>query len=298
MATINSSGFSTATGAGSTLFHATWNVDYWYLENIETGFCNSTPDTADCTASCTVQPQIIGPNALWWFSGENPQNYATSTTLTASSSNSTLYSWEIIGGTDQLRFDDNSTLKVTSSNEVTVKTINFSTSPNQIRVKVTINGLSSAALQMTVRTPYQLEPFGEPMHLADSQQIFKSIYKYRILDQFGNLLPFDVPFNEKFVFPITVDYPGMNWEQSVANGLTLPPDDVADLMTPGRFAGQVPVPTFPGLPLSNVRVFHRLQEFYVGSELVGIGRRVQGNTQQYYIDHGAHENVVTPYPNP
>ncbi|MFN7947560.1 MAG: hypothetical protein U0Z53_19580 [Blastocatellia bacterium] len=55
VATINSSGFSTATGAGATLFHATWNVDYWYLENIETGFCNSTPDTADCTASCTVE---------------------------------------------------------------------------------------------------------------------------------------------------------------------------------------------------------------------------------------------------
>ena len=54
VATINSSGFSTAVGEGSTLFHAGWNVDYWYLENIETGFCNSTPDTADCTASCTV----------------------------------------------------------------------------------------------------------------------------------------------------------------------------------------------------------------------------------------------------
>jgi hypothetical protein len=298
VATVSSTGVATAIAPGSTTINAFWSTPgRWQFYGPEFP-CGWEPADTECSGYCSVYPSITGPSTIWWFGGENPPNYSTSVTLTASSASSGSFTWEIISGTNQLRFDDNSTTKVTSSNQVTVKTISFSTSPNQIGVRVTVNGFSSPTLQMTSRVPYQMEPVGAPTQLAHSEAVYRSIYKYRILDQFGVLLPFDVPINERFIFPISVDYPGMNWEPSIANGFVIPPGDIADLMEPGRFSGQVPTPTFPLLPLGTIKVFHRSQEWYIGSVLIGIGRRVQDNVQQYYVDHAAHENVVTPYPNP
>jgi hypothetical protein len=284
---------ATAVGVGSSYVRNPFLADVY---NDEGSYCSHDAVTADPSALCSVQPTITGPSTLWWFNGANPANYSTSVTLIASTAITVSYSWTITTGTNQLRFDDNSTSKVTSSNQATVKTINFSTNPNEIGVTVTVNGQTSPTLHMTSLTPRSLDPL-TPRHDPDTQRGYISQMIYRILDQFGTVLPFNVEINENFTSSTAVDYPGMNWPPSVPNGDITAPDHLVDFIAPPVvFSGMVPIPNLPQTPLGNVKVAHISQEIYVGSQTLAAGRRVQSDVSQQYQDHGAHLNIVSPSP--
>jgi hypothetical protein len=296
IATVDSGGTVICVGAGSCSILATFSATVF---GGPPGSCNAITVHPTPSGGMSIRPSITGPHTLWWFGGETPPNYSTSATLTTGVSGTGSYSWEITSGTDQLSFDDNSTSKVTSSNQVTVKTIGFSTSENQIGIKVTVNGMSSDTFSMTSRTPWSLQPVGAPQHTPDGLRGYITQIRYQIFDRFGAALTSDVPANENFTTGLTADYPSMNWFFIPPDGAVVPPTALTDVMSPPAvFSGIIPIPDLPHQPPGSVKVVHRSQEFHIGSTTVGVGRRVQSNLQQYYLDHGAHENVVSPSPNP
>jgi len=94
----------------------------------------------------------------------------------------------------------------------------------------------------------------------------------------------------------------MNWPEGSATplGRVVPPDALTDVLAPpSLFSGIIPVPFYHDpVGSSTVKVAHSTQDIYVGSVFSAAGRRVQSDLVQFYLDHGAHENVVSPSPNP
>jgi hypothetical protein len=290
-------GLATAVSPGWTSISCGWQVYSWMWDDIDES-CDEIEDTAVAASPMEVRPSIGGPHTLWWFRGENPTNYSTSATLTTNFSGTGSYTWEITSGADQIRFDDNSTSKVTSSNQVTVKTIGFGTNENQVGVRVTVNFVSSDTFSMTTRTPYELELVGAPLTQPDPQRVWRTTIYYRIRDQLTTVLPSDVPANENFTTGFIADYPGMNWPSGPPPGAVVPPGALTDVMAPPvLFSGITPVPIYQ-TPVGSIKVAHDTQDIYIGSIFSAAGRRVQTDLQQFYLDHGAHENVVSPSPNP
>src|SRR5882762_9276909 len=57
-----------------------------------------------------------------------------------------------------------------------------------------------------------------------------------------------------------------------------------------------PIPEHPRFLPSGIKVHHRRQTFYVGTQTPGMGVRIQTDTLQRWLDHAAHEGIVTPVP--
>lgn len=295
VATINFVGNATAVAPGTTNLRAKWDTaGIWYSDPYEGG-CVNQPYEANTSASFSVSPNITGPGTLWWFNGESPSNYSTSATLIVSQVSTGSYTWEITEGGDQLRFNDNSTSKTTSSNSVTVKTIGFSTTENQVAVRVTVNGQTSPTLRMTIRTPYKLDSL-YVNSVADNQRGYITELAYKVIDQFTAVLPYDVPINETLGTQVN-DYSGTNWTSNAPNGAILSPSGFADYLAPPIvFQSMIPIPNNPGSDPPNVKVMHKDQAFYVGSVTGGSGRKVQTDVAQHYLDRGAHLNITSPVP--
>ena len=52
----------------------------------------------------------------------------------------------------------------------------------------------------------------------------------------------------------------------------------------------------PQTPLSSVKIQSAAQWWRMGSTNPGSGERVQRDVQQWYIDHAAHNSIVSPSP--
>jgi len=248
------------------------------------------------TASVTVRPRISGPAALWWFFNENPSGYATSITLTASSGSGS-YSWQITNGGDKIQFSNNSSSIVTSTNQVTVKSINSSGTKLDCGIQVTVAGVPSNEIKLTSLTPWSLTLISRD-HLTSSATGFESHINYSIKDQFGAVLPSTVPLNEKFPSTSVNDYfEGNDWGDGVEGAINASPSLWLDKLAPPPLTSLPhPGPIPPQSPLLTSKVEHRGQEWYVGSLTIGKGRRVQTDTIQFYLDHGDHISVVSPAP--
>jgi hypothetical protein len=302
VATIDSGGFMTAIAYGSTTLYGSWTGTVHYSagpSGCQTQYVNPSPG-----ASCNVEPPVAisGPNNLWWFFNENPPNWPTSITLTADPPNASSYSWVISNGTAQVKFSNDSTSMTTSSNTVVLKTVNSSGTPNDIGIRVTVNGRQSPEFRLTSLTPHRLHFVGHSPG-ADATRGYLSVLTYEIIDQFGTRVGDTVAaalaFNEKWTSDVVNDYPGANWEFPPPGGTSGPPNFMRDFMAPPEpFPGRNPTPEPPGFPLlGSIRVQHRTQEWYVGSETSGKGRHVQINTILFFLDHGGHTDVQSPPPN-
>ena len=118
-----------------------------------------------------------------------------------------------------------------------------------------------------------------------------SLVRYKILDQFGVLLPAAVDLHEEWLTAVTSDYGGENWTRGSADGWSQQdPLTFYDLIS---VAGTgTPQPQNPQTRRGTVKVDHWGQQFRVGSTSQGSGACVQCDTLQRYQDHGAH----LPYP--
>jgi hypothetical protein len=207
----------------------------------------------------------------------------------------------VASGAAQVRFNGGTTSATTSSNQIVVYTVNSSGNQNDIGITVSVNGgPTSNEFKMTSLTPWSLQSTGDSDEI-DTSRGWRSLIGYSIKDQFGTILPADVPLNEKFTSGWIIDYPGTNWNTGLnAGSINAPPSGWVDRLSPGVYppgsGTNVPAALPPLSPLSTTTVMHVNQEWYIGSLDTGKGRRVQTDVIQFYVDHGRHLNIVSPNP--
>jgi hypothetical protein len=243
-----------------------------------------------------VAPLLDGGDAIWWFNGQTPGGYKVKTAMKSKPAGIGSYLWTITAGADKATFSNNSSTITTTAETTPIKSKgpNGSTVKNDVSVTVTVNGVASDPLMLTVLVPNSLKP----LLIDDSPATangYRSLLHYSILDQFGDVLPSLVPLNEQFTTAAVKDYPGTNWPQGVNKPATVNPADWTDNVS-AVGAGGIPPPTPPQTPLGNVKVEHWSGQWQIGSLTIGAGRRVQTNVWQLFQDHGRHRNIVSPAP--
>ncbi len=293
VATVSNSprGRATGVGGGVALISGA-NASYFE--------CYAYIPYAGCYCNEPVSPEgdgpvgvvaISGPQTVWWFNGQTPSGYTTTITLTALPSGASSYTWAFSQGGNKATFSGQ------SGNTINLTGTGLSVAPGgDVKVKVTVNGVTSPDYAITVRGPKTLVA-GATNDGANSTYGYDSWLNYTIKDNLSQLLPSSIPLNEKWTSPVTNDYSNANWRRLAAAGLTTPDSTFAD-----HIGGEAinlpayPVPTSPQSPLSSTTVQHWGQEWRVGSTTSGAGARVQTDNIQKYLDHARHTNIVSPAP--
>lgn len=127
-------------------------------------------------------------------------------------------------------------------------------------------------------------------HGAGSPSGFLSRESYEVLDDQGRVMR-GYEVNESFPSGKVDDEPN-NWPNGAAGALTVSGASFDDRLSV-EGAGS-PNPQSPGSPLSTRRIYHRPQEWFVGSLTPGRGTKVQTDLIQLYLDHGEHQRIVSP----
>jgi len=171
---------------------------------------------------------------------------------------------------------------------------------NDVKVKVTANGpngQTSDEFSITIKAPYRLEPqSSEDRPNADFG--YETEIKYLIQDQFENLIGAgNMKINEDFTGNAEPDFPPpMNWTMTDDKAFTISNPILSDIIQGENVLNHTPTPQTPHG--GNTKVVHWAQAIYIGSDTVGAGRKVQTDTLQKYLDHAAHEGIVSPVPTP
>jgi hypothetical protein len=270
------------------------------------------PPTADDTAACdlfTVEwftpdgqfdmllpmranlaPRINGKKHVWWFKGEKPAGYDTDPgiTLTAYPPGHA-YTWTIVTGGTEVK------LSSPTANPVQVASLMGSTAKNDVSITVQeADGATSNPFRITVKQPKSLTLLSN-VDMIDATFAYDSDIHYKILDQFGMILPKNVPLNEHFTADVTADFAGENWRRGANGGATVAPSDWHDQVQ-GESAGHVPPPQNPQTPLGTTKVYHWPGNWSIGSAdpSGGKGVKVQKNTWLKFQDHARHRDIVSP----
>jgi hypothetical protein len=244
-------------------------------------------------------------SSLWWFDGLTPPNYATEVTLSTYPGwpTGTVFTWIITERSDKALFANGSDT-YTVVDDITAPLVSIAASPPaasmtyDVSISLYINGQYIAWIVLGVLTPRSLQ------HKRDVDRAngggYASYIVYRILNQFGDTLPYRVGVNEKFTSDPEPDEQFEDWRRGDAFGLEVNPEGWSDLITsPATDDVTWPTPLNPGesspggLP-GDDPVDHWNGEWRVGSTSVGTGVLVQRNTWQRYQDHARHTNVVSP----
>jgi hypothetical protein len=270
------------------------------------------PPTADDTAACdlfqvdwvtpdgqfdmpfpmraNLAPRINGKKHLWWFNGETPAGYDTDPgiTLTAYPTGHA-YTWTIVTGGTEVK------LSSPTANPVQVASLMGSTAKKDVSITVQeAGGSTSNPFRLTVKQPKSLGPLAT-VDMIDATFAYETDIHYKILDQFGTVLPNNVPLNEHFTAGVTAIFPGMNWRRGPNGGATVAPSDWHDQIQ-GETAGHVPPPQNPQAPLGTTKVYKWPGEWSIGSAdpSGGKGVKVQTNIWLKFQDHARYRNVVSP----
>jgi hypothetical protein len=296
VATVNSTGGVTCMGLGNATI--TVSFDYYHSDYISAEDCGLFLATATATAPVAVTPRISGPTNLWWFNGQTPAGYDTQITLSTTPVAASSYQWNVVAGTDKVNFSNGADSITTGTNQAIVVSTAASAF-HEVKIQVTVNGITSASFRISVRAPYRLVLNQNFLHFFDETYGYLTEAHYRIEDQFTDFLPSDVGVNEVFGAAVN-DYhnPETNWRQPAPFGTVVGPMDWADqIFGESNLAAGIPLSSAPCSPtLCNTPVQHWPQEWRVGSTVIGVGVRVQTDTIQKYTDHASVQNRVSPAP--
>jgi hypothetical protein len=233
---------------------------------------------------------IDASDDLWYFNGATPQYYHTQITLTLEfpPQDGGQITWALLSGGNVVQLSG-------SGNTATLTSIGASdpTQGQGVSIEVDDNGAYYASANLAVPKPDHLVPIGTT-DVADPTFGYLSGLKYRIEDQFNNVLPREVEVNEQWTENFWVnDWVGSNWSRYDFKGSLVDPAGFHDKIG-GEVVGKTPAPQAPQTPLGNTKVQHWGQAFYVGGIDAGVGVKVQTDTLQKYQDHARHENIVSP----
>jgi len=249
---------------------------------------------------------------LWWFNGENPGGgYHITSTLTVTPVTTGTFKWDVIAGATKVDLNnggaDADSITATDDNTVTVKSTAASAAAasvtKDVTVQLTYNGTAVCTYDLAVFAPHTLTDLTNIDHdysalptppYPDNPGYWCEI-KYKIRDQFNQVLPYNVPWNEDFnkdgLNAVTgvSDYPGGdNWGWGPECGWTVPPSAAIDNLA--RPNPPCSTPPAQNVGSGTVKVDHEIGGWYIGSATIGKGVLVKDNCKwQFYQDHARHE---------
>ena len=253
-----------------------------------TVYAKSAPHST-CQDLCTVNVLKVDLSTnLWWFAGENPGGgYEIQATLTAAPVTTGTFKWDVIAGTSIVDLNnggaDADSITAADDNNVTVKSTGSSSSIGDVTIALTYNGVAVCSYDLTVRKP------GTPQLLAgfptDAPWMlgYISTYRFKVLDQFGADVPFDMPVNESFG-TWTSDLWYELWPEPTPNGtITQPYLGIAHQFKDEYGASQlVPSSVDPSDPAAGESVQHATQYYRAGSLTPGAGILIKQHTVQMF----------------
>ncbi|OLC99110.1 MAG: hypothetical protein AUH86_03160 [Acidobacteria bacterium 13_1_40CM_4_58_4] len=233
----------------------------------------------------TVRPAISvsGGNTIWYFGGQNPSGYTTSAGLTSSGGNRT--QWIVTYGTGKIN------LSTTSGTQTTVtSTSDIALQPNDAQVKAVVDNTDSIPVTFTRKTPFKAI-LSTHYHNCPNPGSWDDTFTYVVQDNFFASLPANVGVNENWTTDVVVDYSPNSWYRpNTTNGMTSSSSFVDEITVGFPF---VPQPECGG---TNYAIDHWGQEWRIGSQVSGYGRRIQTDTLARYNNHAEHQDVVSPNP--
>ncbi len=196
-----------------------------------------------------------------------------------------------------MTFTNGQEIHIQDNNEVVVTSTGASAAVGDVGIILIHDGCTDDASGATT-TVYRpaslsLKNIDDDPWVQGSFTGYKSSHYYRILNQFGSVLPNPVDVNETFDTPTVSDYPGENWPDRPPFGegswSQANPSNWCDVVAAATQSGATPPAQTPQTPLGNVKVQHYSGTFRVGSTANGYGVAVKTVTWQFYQDHGRHE---------
>jgi len=235
-----------------------------------------------------VPVTITGGTELWHFNGSTPANYPLQQTLSAGAGGAAgTFTWSIVSGAGFADFNGSAAALGPS---VTLKSKLPSGARNDVQLKVDFLGTGgqtgSATLNFTVLTPDHLN-FLRNVDSASATFVYNTQIHYSIQDQFGTVLPRNVPINEHFTAAPTADFAGMDWRRGGEGNANVNPADWFDNVD-GETPGHTPGPVPPGNANEGVLVYHWPGTWQVGSNTIGSGKRVASVTWSKSRGHARH----------
>jgi hypothetical protein len=249
------------------------------------------------------RPTVTGANGAWFLGGgaDAANGYYNQAALTG---NPNCNAGDTCNNTPYWSVTVNSTKVSLSCSVCTNNTATASVpsdSVGDIQIYMDIGGFAAAAFSFTVNTPGSLDSAGAPYDTTYNDGYYSAIY-YNTLDEFGNQMP-SISLNEQFSSP-TCGSPISNFCPDQANNWNKPtPYGLSAYNLAGYWYDQIyfsscigctPAYSGPQTPRSASMVDHSNQTWRVGSSSVGSGVEVQYDTFQRYVDHGRHNDVVSP----
>ncbi len=238
------------------------------------------PAPQPAQAAPAARTVIRGPREMWNFDGETPPNYLVSSPLSTNKR----------GGAFRWSVSANLSLSSAAVPRPVVTTVAPSVPPGRdatIRIRHTdaAGTATAASYRLTILAPESLT------HLRNVDRAvaglgYESEVHYSIHDQLGTVLPRNVPLNEEFTGPAIQDFPGGNWTRPPACGAagvcgaSFNPADWSDRVTGEGDAGAIPAPVGPAHPSAAVAAEHWPGDWFIGSSVIGDGRRVSTITWQ------------------
>ena len=231
------------------------------------------PATYTAPQAAPVPRTVIrGPRELWNFNGETPANYSVSSVLRTNRTGGT-FNWSV---SPQLSLSSAADATPT----VTTVTPSAARRDATIRVRHTDGAgvRTAASYRLTILGPESLTHLRNVDNNNATFSYMTEIH-YSIHDQFGTVLPRDIPINEQWSGAVVADSAGMNWRRGAEGAATVNPTDWHDRVE-GESAGHIPAPVAPGHADAAVAVYHWPGDWRVGSLTIGNGRRVISVTWQ------------------
>ncbi len=249
---------------------------------------------------------------LWWFKNENPQGgYNISATLSVQPMSTGTFKWDVTAGTSKVDLNNGGisadSITATDDNTILVKSTAASVAATTVTkdttIKLTYNSSTVVcSYDLAVFSPHSLKHLGNidhnygalPPPYPNNPGYWCEI-KYEILDQFGGVLPHNVPWNEDFnkdgqsaVSGVSDFAGGDNWGWGPESGWSVPPSGAIDNLARCQFSGATP--PVQNLGSGSVKVDHVIGAWYIGSTTIGKGVLVKDNCKwQMYQDHARHE---------
>jgi hypothetical protein len=268
--------------------------------------------TAQASGPITVNPTISQDKNLWYFGNSisAPTGFtlgSTTATLTASGGSTGSFAWTVTQGASKLQFENGSTsITKTNANTVGISSNYYSTTAKDVTVQLQYTPSGGTPLttsySLSIDSPYTMIPNGVthkgvnscPDTTGGGTHGYKTQAIFTAQSFFGVMLT-NIGVNEDFG-TIADDYIGNNWPIPTAGGLTIPGTglfaDTMCVVDPGLIL--TPRVLTPQSPLTNVKIDHSSQFWFVGSVTPASGVEVQSDTQQYFQDHGLHLSIVSP----
>jgi hypothetical protein len=229
---------------------------------------SATPAPAPAPAPATLV--IVGPRELWYFDSATPAGYEVSKPIHSNRS----------GGTFVWSCSANLTLSATGVAAPTVTTAAASATARDAWIRVSHTDASgtvtAARYTLTIKAPSSLGHLSD-VDNADATYAYMSYIHYSIKDQFGTILPRNVPINEQFTAAPTADFAGMDWRRGPAGAALVSPTDWADQVG-GEVTGHTPTALAPGSAGAATAVCHWPGVWRAGSMTIGSGRQVKSVT--------------------